>query len=79
MSQENQHPLAKADALYRRGRYDEALTEIARVQAGQPPNADVLFLQALCLHGAGRINEALDRCNHHGRDAHDHRVHPAAP
>ncbi|HQH52993.1 MAG TPA: tetratricopeptide repeat protein [Candidatus Hydrogenedentes bacterium] len=74
MSQENQHLLAKADALYRRGRYDEALAEIARVQAGQPPNADALFLEALCLHGAGRINEALDRCKQLGREFHDHRV-----
>lgn len=74
MSQGNQHPLAKADALYRYGRYDEALAEIARVRAGQPPNADAFYLEALCLHGSGRLNEALERCRQLGMLFNDPRV-----
>lgn len=74
MSQGSQHPLARADALYRRARYDEALAEIARVQAGHPMNADAVYLEALCLHGAGRIDEALARCKQLGQMFHDPRV-----
>ncbi|MEA3364079.1 MAG: tetratricopeptide repeat protein, partial [Candidatus Hydrogenedentes bacterium] len=74
MSQGTQHPLAKADALYRRGQYDEALAEIARVQAGQPPNADALYLESLCLHASGRLNEALERCKQLGMLFNDPRV-----
>lgn len=74
MSQDTAHPLAAAYALYRRGRYREALAEIARAQTGRPENADALYLESLCLHGAGQIDEALDRCKRLGQVFKDPRV-----
>ena len=74
MAQDNSHPLDAAYALYRRGRYDEALAEIARAQTGRPENADTLYLESVCLHGAGRINEALERCKRLGQVFNDPRV-----
>lgn len=51
-----------ADALFRAGRYEEALAALDALNSRYPNTRNVLFPMALCLERLGRQDEALQLC-----------------
>ena len=53
----------KADALYREGRYAEALVVLDELNALYPNTPNILLPRARCLYRLRRVREAIDVCN----------------
>lgn len=61
--QQSQQFFKQADALFRGGRYGDALIFLEKLNRAHPDQKNVLFPMAMCLTELGRGDEALPICD----------------
>lgn len=54
---------ARADAMYRQGRYKESLAALRKLAVSFPENSTLLYAMALCLERLERRDEAVSLCD----------------
>jgi len=61
---------ARADAMYRQGRYSESLAALRKLAVPFPDNTTLLYAMALCLERLDRRDEAVALCDRLVREFH---------